>query len=352
MAADQRVHIHPSGNIITVRPGESILAAALGAGLNLPHSCRGGSCMACRARLVEGEVSYPGGRPLGLTREDEAGGYALLCRAQPLGTVAVEVQEVVSAADIHIRRLPCRVQERRQLTHDVMALWLKLPSVEPFHHLAGQYVDILLADGRRRSFSIANPPDGRNVLEIHVRRVAGGEFTERVFTALQPKALLRLEGPLGGFFWREAAGRESVLIAGGTGFAPLKGMLQQAFEAGDERSMHLYWGARARRDLYELALVEAWAESHARFRFTPVLSEPAPADHWAGRTGFVHAAMLQDYTSLAGCDVYMSGPPAMIEAGQREFPARGLKATRLFFDSFDYAPDVLARMRSQKWGHS
>lgn len=345
MKSTRQIRILSSGKIFPVEQGESILDAALRAGLNLPHSCRGGSCMACRARVVDGEVGYPGGRPLGLTLEDEAGGYALLCRAQPLGTVAVEVQEVVSAADIHIRRLPCRVQEMRQLAHDVMALWLKLPSVEPFRHLAGQYVDILLADGRRRSFSIANPPDGRNVLEVHVRRVAGGEFTERVFTVLQPKALLRLEGPLGGFFWREAAGRESVLVAGGTGFAPLKSMLQQAFEAGDERSMHLYWGARARRDLYELALVEAWAESHAQFRFTPVLSEPAAGDHWAGRTGFVHAAMLEDYPSLAGCDVYMSGPPAMIEAGQREFPERGLEAARLFFDSFDYAPDVLARIR-------
>lgn len=302
--------------------------------------------MACRARLLEGRVHYPGGRPLGLTREDEERSFVLLCRAQPLGDIAVETQEVVSSGDIRIKRLPCRVEEMRRLAHDVMALWLKLPSIEPFRYLAGQYVDILLADGRRRSFSIANPPDDRNVLEIHVRRVPDGEFTERVFTSLEPKALLRIEGPLGNFFWREPAGRESVLIAGGTGFAPLKGMLRQAFESGDERSIRLYWGARARRDLYEFELVEAWMAAQPRLRFTPVLSEPAPTDLWAGHTGLVHEAVLGDYPAPMRCDIYMSGPPAMIEAGRREFTARGMDPARLFFDSFDYAPDVLARRGS------
>ncbi|MGH8496182.1 MAG: CDP-6-deoxy-delta-3,4-glucoseen reductase [Gammaproteobacteria bacterium] len=348
MGPEQHVRIKPSGKIITVRPGESILDAALRAGLNLPHSCRGGSCMACRARVLEGEVGYPTGRPLGLVTEDEERGFALLCRAVPQGDVTIETQEIVSTADIHIRRLPCRVQEMRRLAHDVMALELKLPTVEPFHFLPGQYVDLLLADGRRRSFSMANPPDERNLLEIHVRRVSGGEFTDRVFTTLQRKDLLRLEGPLGGFFWREAGGSEAVLIAGGTGFAPLKAMLRQAFDSGDERLMHLYWGARARRDLYELELIEAWAAQHPRLRFTPVLSEPAASDAWTGRTGLVHRAVLEDYPSLAACDVYMSGPPDMIEAGRREFPARGLDPARLFFDSFDFAPDVLARIR----GHS
>ena len=302
--------------------------------------------MACRSRLLEGEVAYPAGRPLGLTAADEAQGYVLLCRAVPLGDAVVETQEIASAPDIHIRRLPCRVQDMQQLSHDVMALWLKLPSVEPFRYLAGQYVDILLADGRRRSFSIANPPGDGHLLEIHVRRVPGGEFTEFVFTTLQPKSLLRLEGPLGGFFWRAPGGRESLLIAGGTGFAPLKAMLLQAFAADDTRPMHVYWGARARRDLYELALARSWAAKRPQLRFTPVLSEPAPGDAWTGSTGLVHSAVLDDYPSLAGCDVYMSGPPAMIEAGQREFPARGLDPDRLFFDSFDFAPDVLARIGS------
>jgi CDP-4-dehydro-6-deoxyglucose reductase len=346
VTATRRVRIHPSGKLIAVRPGESILDAALSAGLNLPHSCRGGSCMACRSRLLRGEVVYPAGRPAGLTAVDEAQGYVLLCRAEPVGDAVVETQEIASGPDIHIKRLPCRVQDMQRLSHDVMALWLKLPSVEPFRYLAGQYVDILLADGRRRSFSIANPPDDGHVLEIHVRRVPGGEFTEFVFTRLKPKSLLRLEGPLGGFFWRPPEGREAVLIAGGTGFAPLKAMLLQAFSAGDERRMHLYWGARARADLYELALARAWAAERPRLRFTAVLSDPAPEDAWAGATGLVHRAVLADYPELADCEVYMSGPPAMIEAGQREFPGRGLDPARLFFDSFDYAPDVLARIAS------
>lgn len=340
----RRIRILPSGRTFDVRPGESILAAALRAGLNLPHSCRGGSCMACRARVLEGEVGYPAGRPAGLLPEDEARGFALLCRAEPLGEVTIEAQEILATTDIRIRRLPCRVEDLRRLAHDVMRLELKLPAVEPFRYLPGQYVDLLLADGRRRSFSMANPPDARNLLELHVRRVPGGEFSERVFTTLRPKDLLRLEGPLGGFFWREADGRESILIAGGTGFAPLKAMLRQAFESGDERRIHLYWGARARRDLYELETVAAWLGDHPRLCFTPVLSEPASGDAWAGRTGLVHRAVLEDYPTLAGRDVYMSGPPDMIEAGGTEFAASGLEPDRLFFDSFDFAPDVLARL--------
>jgi CDP-4-dehydro-6-deoxyglucose reductase len=185
------------------------------------------------------------------------------------------------------------------------------------------------------------------LLELHIRRVASGEFTEQVFGGMQEKTLLRIEGPLGQFWFREQSPRPAVMIGGGTGYAPLRAMLKQLLERGDRRPLHLYWGAQAKIDLYEDAILREWCDRHRNFKYTPVLSNPKPADDWAGRTGWVHQAMLDDHASqLSGLDVYASGPPAMVEAIRSELIARGLPKQQLFFDSFDFAPDSAAKLTS------
>lgn len=320
--------------------GESVLAAGLRAGLHLPHSCRGGSCGACEARVIAGELHYPHGPPPGLTAGDAQAGKVLLCQARARSDLVLEARALAVPEDVRIRRLPCRVESRELLCHDVMRLAVKLPSLEPFVFLAGQYVDFLLDGGRRRSYSIASPPHESERLELHVRRVDGGDFTARVFDEMRERSLLRLEGPLGGFWLREDSDRPVIMVAGGTGFAPIQSMLRHLMHRGATRPVHFFWGVRRPRDLYAGARVARWAERHDWLRFTPVMSEPLPEDGWQGRRGWVHEAVLDDYPSLAAADVYAAGPPPMIAVLQELFPAHGLPQGRLFFDSFEFATNM------------
>ncbi len=343
---DHAVRIEPHGRTIRVRSAQPVLDAALAAGLNLPHSCKSGHCSSCRARLRTGEIRYPNGRPLGITAAEEQGGHILLCQARPVTDLVIEARLIASVGDVEIKTLPCRIARLTPLAPDVMQVWLRLPAVETLRFQPGQYLDVLLEGGRRRSFSIASPPHDSELLELHVRRVPGGGFTDRLFGTLEAGALLRIEGPVGQFTYR--AGSSPVLmIAGGTGFAPLKSMLRHVLEgaAQDRRDIHFYWGARKPPDLYEEALVLDWTRRHPRLRFTAVLSEStarAPENHH--RYGWVHEAVLADHPDLATFDVYAAGPPALIEAIRTTFPRHGLDADRLHFDSFDYAPDVLSRI--------
>jgi CDP-4-dehydro-6-deoxyglucose reductase, E3 len=331
------VRLHPGGERFEVMDDESVLAAGLRAGLHLPHSCRGGSCGACEAKVLAGELYYPNGLPPGLSPAEAEGGRALLCQARAYSDLALEARALAVPEEVRIRRLPCRVESRELLCHDVMRLVVKLPSLEPFVFLAGQYVDFLLEDGRRRSYSMANPPHESERLELHVRKVAGGDFTAQVFEQLGERTLLRLEGPLGGFWLREDGERPIIMIGGGTGYAPIKSMLRHLIYLGATRPVHFYWGVRRPRDLYEGALLARWAAAHEWLRFTPVMSEPLPQDGWQGRRGWVHQAVLEEYPSLAEVDVYAAGPPPMIAVIQELFPARGLPQGQLFFDSFEFA---------------
>ncbi|NJO13483.1 MAG: CDP-6-deoxy-delta-3,4-glucoseen reductase [Gammaproteobacteria bacterium] len=249
------------------------------------------------------------------------------------------------ADEAEIRDLPCRIARKELLAPDVMALFLQLPAVERFTFLPGQYLDIMLPGERRRSFSIASPPHDSGLIELHVRRAPGGEFTQKVFGELKEKSLLRIEGPLGQFCYRHLPGLPALLIGGGTGFAPLKSITRHVLENRLDRRLHLYWGARTSRDLYEERTIRAWVASHPNFAYTPVLSAAEPKDSWSGRIGLVHEAVVADYPDLSGVEIYASGPPAMIEAVKQAGAARGLTADRLHFDSFEYAPDALAKMR-------
>ena len=249
MSQDFSVRIEPHGRTVPVAPGQALLEAALAAGLNLPHSCKSGHCGSCRARLLAGTVDYPAGRPLGITAEEQENGYILLCQARAREDVAVEARLIASVGDVEIKTLPCRIARLTLLAPDVLQVWLRLPVVERLQFQAGQYLDVLLEGGRRRSFSIASPPHDSELLELHVRRVSGGGFTGQLFgdpaagTALAEGALLRIEGPVGQFTYRPGTA-PVLMIAGGTGFAPLKSMLRHVLETGIARHIHLYWGAR------------------------------------------------------------------------------------------------------------
>ena len=342
---EHSVRIEPHGRTLRVTPGQPILQAALSAGLNLPHSCKSGHCGSCRARLLAGAIHYPDGPPLGITAEEVGRGDILLCQARADSDLTVRARLIASVADVEIKTLPCRIARLTPLAPDVMQLWLRLPAVERLRFHPGQYLDVLLENGRRRSFSIASPPHDSEALELHVRRVNGGGFSERLFGAaagvgsLGTGALLRIEGPIGQFSYREGLG-PVLMVAGGTGFAPLKSMLRHMLETGIRRDLHLYWGARHTQDVYEEALVLEWVRRHPQLKFTAVLSEASAAEAAHHRAGWVHEAVLADYPELARFEVYAAGPPAMIEAMRTHFPRHGLSTERLYFDSFDYAPDA------------
>jgi len=324
---------------------QPLLEAAADAELNLPHSCKGGNCGACKARLLRGEIHYPNGTPLGLSAAERADSLILLCQARARTDLSIETFEVRAADTATAKRLPCRIERAVPLSHDVMGLFLRLPIAAEFTFEAGQYIDILLPGGRRRSFSIASPPHDARPLELHVRHIAGGEFSERLFNQDMRAALLTIEGPLGTFTYRRhgADAPRMLLIAGGTGIAPLLSILHHLIEKGIERDLQLYWGVRGEQDLYAHATLEHLSRRAASLTYVPVLSEPTPA--WRGATGWVHEAALNGIQDLEAIEVYAAGPPAMIAAIQREYDARGSAKTRLYFDSFDYASDTLARQR-------
>jgi len=332
-----KVRIEPSGHEFTVAEKETVLDAALRHGYTLPYSCRNGSCGTCKGKLRAGEVDYGVYEDKALSAAERAAGFALFCQAVPRSDLVIEAKELAAVAGIAIKTLPARVVKMEKAADDVMILSLKLPANQRLQFLAGQYVDILLKDNQRRSFSLANPPHADEFLELHVRQVPNGLFTGHVFTQMKEKDLLRLRGPLGIFFLREESDRPAIFVAGGTGFAPIKGILEHAFARGIRRPLHLYWGVRAQRDLYMDTLPRTWVRAHANFKYTPVLSEPRPEERWDGRTGWVHDAVIADYPDLSGYEVYASGPPPMIEAVKKTFFARGLTPDRLFFDSFELA---------------
>ena len=366
-----KIQIQSSGHEFTANEKETVLAAALRQGVTLAYSCRNGDCGTCKGKILSGSVDYGKYQAKAMSEEERQKGAALLCQAVPLSDLVIEAREIRAAEGIPIRIMPCRVMKLDRLAPDVMQLSLKLAEGQRLQFLAGQYIDILLSGNQRRSFSLATAPHADELLQLHVRHVPGGLFSEQVFTTMKERDLLRFQGPLGTFFLREdsdvqgstnagrsqhpasrgistsmyvtgdrksgAADRPVILVAGGTGFAPIKSILDHAFAQGTTPPLHLYWGVRARRDLYLHDLPQAWAREHAHFRYTPVLSEPLSEDHWSGRSGWVHEAVIADHPDLSRHEVYASGPPPMIEALKKAVKTHGLPDDRLYYDSFEHA---------------
>ncbi len=346
-----KVTLEASGHRFEVAEGETVLDAAQRAGLALPYSCRSGVCGSCKAIVLEGSFAYPRNPPSALNAAERAQHAALLCQAVPTSDLLLRVREVRSVEDMPRRELEVKVTAKDRLAPDVVRLLLTpVPGQPRLRWLPGQYVDVLLDDGKRRAFSLARAPHLGPELEVHVRHVAGGGFTSRVFHELEVGDTLRIEGPLGTFVPREDAERPMILLAGGTGFAPIKALVEHFLHLGSRRPMHVYWGARSAADLYLRELPERWAGEAARLDFTPVVSDPREAAHAGLRAGLVHEAVLEDWPDLSGMDVYMCGPPALIDAGRRSFAEAGLPEDRLYFDSFEYAPDVLEKILGSRAG--
>lgn len=339
------ITLQPSGHTFACSAESTILRAGLAAGLFLPYSCRSGVCNTCRGRVVDGELDVGAVHPAYLTDDDKAQGHALLCQARPKSDLVIEIRELAAQEALRSKSLPARVLQCERLAPDVVKLVLGLPANEPLLFRAGQYVELEAGNGERRSYSMANPPapEGVRQLELHVRHFPGGLFTDRVFGGLKVRDILRIEAPLGTFFLREESDRPIVMLASGTGFAPIKSLLEDAAAKGIRRPTTFYWGGRRRPDLYMASWVEQWVTDHPHVAFVPVLSDASAQCAWSGRTGFVHRAVVADFPDLSRHDVYACGAPVVIGSARADFTQRcGLPEDRFFADSFITAADRLA----------
>lgn len=332
-----QITLKPSGHNYTVGDGEILLEAALDAGFVLPYGCRNGACGSCRAKILEGSVDHGRSQKGALPDNARSEGYALLCCATAQSDLVIECRELADSSEYPVRIMPCRVQALERLADDVMLISLKLPVNERLAFRAGQYIEFMLKGGDRRAFSIANAPHDDGFLQVHVRKIDGGRFTSHVFEAMQVKEILRFEGPLGTFHLREESDKPIILLAGGTGFAPIKSIVEHAIHNNIQRPIKLYWGARTRAGLYMHELAQQWASEHAHLEYIPVLSEPGPEDEWSGRTGLVHEAVLEDLADFSPYQVYACGAPGMIDAARDDFCAHGLPADEFFADAFTFA---------------
>jgi len=336
----QKVTIKNSGNTFKVRPSQTVLQAAIEAGINLPYGCRNGACGACKAKLLQGKVIHDDYQGSAMSDAELIAGNALLCCARPMEDLTIECRELGGLAGIKPRILPARVAKKEQLTHDVIALHLQLPASERLQFKAGQYIEFILKDGKRRAFSIANAPHDSDFLQLHIRVIAGGVFSEYVEKELQEKAILRLEAPFGSFFLREDSQKPIILVAGGTGFSPVKGIIEHILHNNIKRDILLYRGARELRDLYMHDLCEKWAALMPNITYIPVLSEAADSDSWQGRAGLVHQAVLDDISDLSAYQAYVCGAPGMCEVAHQSFLQQGLDAEEFFSDAFTFANPV------------
>ncbi len=337
------ITVEPSGRSFTADPSEAMLVAGIRQGIGLPYGCKDGACGSCKCKLVSGTVVHGPHQSKALSADEEAAGYVLTCCGVAQSDVVIESRQVTEAGALPIKKMPVRVSSLERASNDVMVLRLQLPAADTFQYHAGQYVEFLLRDGDRRSYSMANAPHTQSAapqIELHLRHMPGGKFTDHVFGAMKEKEILRIEGPYGSFFLREDSDKPIVMLASGTGFAPIKAILEHMQFKGITRPVALYWGGRRPADLYQHAWVQAQAEAMPHLTYVPVVSDALAEDNWTGRTGFVHQAVLQDFPDLSGHEVYACGAPIVIESAQRDFLAQAqLPAEAFFADSFTSEAD-------------
>jgi len=338
----------PSGRAFPVDDGETILQAALRAGVVLPYGCKDGACGSCKSQLMEGQVDYGTYQRKALSDAEKEQGGVLICCATAKTDVVIKARVVAAEGMMTVRKMPCRVQSITRAAPDVAIVKLQLPANDKFEYLAGQYIDILLKDGKRRSYSMASAPQANNVVELHIRHTPGGAFTDAIFgsgtpsaNAVKEKDILRFEGPQGTFFLREDSTKPMIMLASGTGFAPIKAVIEHAASKNSQRPIVLYWGGRRPHDLYQSELAQQWEKSLPNFRYVPVVSDALPEDGWAGRTGFVHRAVMEDFPDLSGHQVYACGAPIVVQSAQQDFVAAcGLASEEFFADAFTTAADL------------
>lgn len=338
-----QITVQPSGRSFTADGSETLLAAGIRQGIGLPYGCKDGACGSCKCKKLEGTVVHGTHQSKALSEEEEAQGLILTCCATAQSDVVLESRQVTEAGAFPIKKMPVRVASLARKSDDVMVIQLQLPANDVMQFHAGQYIEFLLRDGSRRSYSMANAPHtleaGAPKVELHIRHMPGGKFTDPVFTTMKEKDILRAEGPYGSFFLREDSDKPMVLLASGTGFAPIKALIEHMQHQGIQRPATLYWGGRRPSDLYMNDWIEAQLALMPQLRYVPVISNATPEDAWTGRTGFVHQAVLQDHPDLSGYQVYACGAPIVVESAQRDYAAAGLPADEFFADSFTSEAD-------------
>ena len=340
-----RITVQPAGRQFFAAPGQTLLDAALAAGVMLPYSCKSGACSSCKGRVVSGDIHQGPHQPGTLTADEARAGYALFCCATPLSDVTLEARVVQGIDGIEVRKIPVRVQAITRLAADVIGLTLQLPANQSIRFHAGQYLEFVMRNGLRRSYSMATAPHQTGSVELHIRHMPGGAFTDALFGVTQPaiqvRDILRCEMPLGSFFLREDSDKPIVLLASGTGFAPVKAMVEHMQHAGIRRPVRLYWGGRRPADLYLATLAEQWARTLPDFVYVPVVSDALPEDAWPGRTGWVHQAVMADLPDLSAHQVYACGAPAMVAAARYDFTTRcQLPPDEFYADAFTSAADL------------
>jgi CDP-4-dehydro-6-deoxyglucose reductase len=333
-----QVTLQPADRAFSVDRDEAILAAAIRQGIGLPYGCRDGACGSCKSRLLEGRVVHGVHQLKALTPAEEDAGLILTCCATPQTDCVVEARTVPGAGEHPVLKMPSRVLSIERAAADVVVLRMQLPANQNFQYRAGQYIEFILRDGARRSYSMANAPHLLGTppaIELHLRHMPGGKFTDQAFSTLKEKDILRMEGPFGSFFLREDSDKPIVLLASGTGFAPIKALIEHMQAQAITRPTVLYWGCRHKADLYRHAWCLQQAATLPHLRYVPVLSEAMPGDGWTGRTGLVHEAVMADWPDLSGHQVYACGAPPMIEAARRDFSQRcGLPPDEFHADAF------------------
>jgi CDP-4-dehydro-6-deoxyglucose reductase len=344
-----QVELKTSGKTFSVEADETVLEAALRQSINLPYGCKNGACGSCKGRLLTGKITHGDHSQSALSPADETAGATLLCCAHPQTDLLIEVREVQGGGDIPVRKVPCRINTIKFASDDVAILQLQLPASERFQFLAGQYLEFLLKDNKRRAYSIASAPHEEGPVELHIRHLPGGLFTDPLFgqTAdgkqIKEKDILRFEGPLGSFFLREDSKKPIIFLASGTGFAPIKAMLTSIQNKKIDREIHFYWGGRRPKDLYMDSLCQEFTHTIPGFHYIPVISEALPEDGWQGRTGFVHRAVMHDFSDLSSYQVYACGAPIVIAAARTDFVKEcRLPEEEFFADSFTSEADLVS----------
>ena len=348
-----QITVEPSGRSFEVEPGEAMLAAGIRQGIGLPYGCKDGACGSCKCKKLSGTVTHGPHQEKALSAEEEAQGYVLTCCGVPESDVVLESRQVTHAGAFPIRKMPARVAALEKKSDDVMAIRLQLPANDVMQYHAGQYIEFILRDGSRRSYSMANAPHlliqqpaaggtGAPIMELHVRHMPGGKFTDHVFGAMKEKEIQRVEGPYGSFYLRDDSPKPMILLASGTGFAPIKAIIEHMQFMGITREAILDWGGRRPGDLYMDEWVKERVAEMPNLKYVPVVSDALPEDGWGGRTGFVHRAVLEDFPDLSAHQVYACGAPVVVDSARQDYVAAGLPEEEFFADSFTSEADKAA----------
>lgn len=338
-AAPFSITVQPSGRQFSAQSDETLLAAGIRQGVGLPYGCKDGACGSCKCKMLSGSVVHGAHQTKALSPEEESQGLVLTCCATATSDVVLESRQVSAEGALPIKKMPTRVTSLQKVSADVMLIQLQLPANDSFQYKAGQYIEFLLRDGARRSYSMANAPQGNSV-ELHIRHMPGGKFTDHVFGSMKEKEILRVEGPHGSFYLREESDKAIVMVASGTGFAPIKALLEQMESAGSTRPVALYWGGRRPADLYMDGWVKEFQNRMPSLRYVPVVSDALDEDQWTGRVGFVHQAVLEDFQDMREYQVYACGAPIVVESARLDFVAHaGLPPEEFYADAFTSEAD-------------